>query len=250
MKKILKIILLFIFLGTFIFSAFMILKNIKEEKQSENIKEELIDLADIPEEPEKEPGFKIDFEELKKINDDIVGWIVIEDTQVNYPIVQGKNNSYYLNHSYDKNWSAYGSIFMDAESSNDFSDYNTFIYGHHTKNGSMFGEIYKYMDINFYNQHPSFYLYTPTANYKVEVFSAYIADTESDSYKQQFSNIESYKDYLKLIRSKSKYDTQVVVNYDEDKIITLYSCSHEYNRNKNDRYYIHGILNKISANDD
>lgn len=249
MKKI-KIILLILFIISFSFCIYKILGFIKEDKAAENLKDELIEIVDIPEIPSEDPQTVINFDELKKVNSDVVGWIAIEGTQINYPIVQGKNNSYYLNHSYDKKWSSYGSIFMDYESSKDFSDYNTFIYGHHTKNGSMFGEIYKYMDVNFYQEHPSFYLYTPTTNYIVEVFSVYIADTESDSYNQKFPSIESYKNYLDLIKSKSKYDTGILPKFDTDKIITLYSCSHEYNRNKNDRYFIHGILTKINENED
>jgi len=155
MKKI-KIILLFLSLVILSFSLYKIFLINKELKESNEIKEELIKIAEIPEVPMEEPTNSVDFDELKKINSNVVGWIVIEDTQVNYPIVQGKDNSYYLNHSFDKSWNSLGSIFMDYRSSNDFSDYNTFIYGHHTKNGSMFGELYKYMDATFYKEHPFF----------------------------------------------------------------------------------------------
>lgn len=186
----------------------------------------------------------MDFIELEKINSDIVGWISIDGTQINYPIVKGKNNSYYLNRSFDKTWNSYGSIFMDYKSSSDFGDYNTFIYGHHTKNGSMFGELYKYMDIKFYEEHPYFYLYSKTESYKVYVFSAYLDKTTSPSYDRSYKTIDEYKEYLDLIISKSKYKTDVNVNYENDKIITLYSCSHENNRSKDDRYFVHGLLKK------
>lgn len=200
----------------------------------------MIEIVNIPDMPSEEVDFNVDFKELKKINSDIVGWIVIEGTQVNYPIVQGKNNSYYLNHAYDKKYSSLGSIFMDYASTSNFTDENTFIYGHHTQNGSMFGEIKKYMDVNFYNEHPSFYLYTPEGNYRVDIISVYVADALSDSYNQVFTTKEEFKKYLDNVIEKSIYSTNVTIDYEIDRIITLYSCSHEYNRKKYDRYFIHG----------
>lgn len=229
-------------LVSLIYSAFKIHQIYKEEKEASKIKKELIEIIDIPDIPSEEPSFSVDFTKLKNINEDVVGWIVIEGTKINYPIVQGKNNTYYLNHSYDKKWSSFGSIFMDYKSSSDFLDYNTFIYGHHTKNGSMFGEIYKYLDESFYNEHPFFYLYTPHKNYKVEVFSAYVNKSNSNSYKDKFSSKEDYQNYLKYIIARNNYNTNVKIDFNKDKIITLYSCSRESNWAKNDRYFIHGKL--------
>lgn len=244
MKK-LKIFLLLILLSSLIYCVFEIYQIYKEEKNTADIKEELIELIDIPENIEEESPFSVNFSELQKINPDIVGWILIDGTQINYPIVQGKDNSYYLNHSYDKKWSGFGSIFMDYSSSKNFSDYNTFIYGHHTKNGSMFGEIYKYMNKSFYEEHHTYMLYTPSGNYIAEIFSAYIDNTTSESYNQKFNSIEEYKKYIDMIKEKSNYKTEVDVNVKEDKIITLYSCSHESNRQKTDRYYIHAVLRSV-----
>lgn len=241
MKKF-KLLLLAVLLLSLVYCVWNIYKIYKEEKNAANIKEELIKLIDIPDMTSEEQSFSADFSELKKINEDVVGWIVIEGTQVNYPIVQGKNNSFYLNHSYDKKWSGFGSIFMDYKASSNFSDYNTFIYGHHTKDGSMFGEIYKYMDESFYKEHPFFYLYTPNKNYKVEVFSSYVDKSNSDSYKDQFSSKENYKDYINYITGKSNYDTEIEIDFNKDKIITLYSCSREGIWAKNGRYFIHGKL--------
>ena len=245
MKKF-KIILLILFIISFAISIYSIFQIEKELLDSKKMKEELIELIEIPEEIEEEESFSIDFSELKKVNSDVVGWIVIEGTQVNYPIVQSKDNSYYLNHSFDKTWNSLGSIFMDYRSTNDFSDYNTFIYGHHTKNGSMFGELYKYMDVSFYKEHPYFYLYSPHGNYKVEIISAYLDSAESNSYVQSFDDVEEYEGYIKLITEKSIYKTNIEFDVSSDKIITLYSCSHESNRRKEDRYFIHGKLNFIN----
>lgn len=244
MKRI-RILLLVFFILSFCFCIYKILDIFKELDEAENLKEELIEIIDIPDVPSEEPEFTINFEELRKINSDVVGWIVIEDTQINYPIVQGSNNSFYLNHSYDKKWSGYGSIFLDSASSKDLSDNNTFIYGHNTQNGSMFGQLYKYMSFDYYKDHSVIYLYTPDANYKADIFSVYIDSTESNSYNQIYFSQEEYEQYIDIIKKKSRYDTQIEVNPSEDKIITLYSCSHESNRKKTDRYFIHAVLNKM-----
>lgn len=243
--KAIKVLLLFILLAMLGFSLYKINEIKKELNASEEIKEELIELVEIPEIPSEEPSFEVDFDELKKINSDVIGWIVIEGTQVNYPVVQGNNNSYYLNHSYDKKWNSLGSIFADYQSSNDFTDYNTFIYGHHTKNGSMFGELYKYMNKDFYNENNTFYLYTLNGNYEAEIFSAYLDSTISESYNQSFNSIEEFNSYIELVKEKSNYNTGVLVDATTDKIITLYSCSHESNRQKTDRYYIHAVLRSV-----
>lgn len=245
MKQI-KMFLLLLLLVVLGFSLYKINQINNELNSSQEIKEKLIELVEIPETPSDEPSFQVDFEELKKINSDVIGWIVIEGTGINYPIVQGNNNSFYLNHSYDKKWNSLGSIFADYQSSNDFSDYNTFIYGHHTRNGSMFGELYKYMDVSFYKQNRTFYLYTPTGNFTAEIFSAYIDSTDSSSYNQSFNSITEFNDYINLVKEKSNYSTDVKIDVNKDKIITLYSCSHESNRKKNDRYFIHAVLRKLS----
>lgn len=243
--KSIKILLLVLLLAILSFGLYKINQIKKELDNAEKIKEKLIELVEIPEVPSEEPSFEVNFDELKKINSDVIGWIVIEGTQVNYPIVQGNNNNYYLNHSYDKKWNSLGSIFADYQSSNNFSNYNTFIYGHHTKNGSMFGELYKYMNEEFYESHKFFNLYTPNGNYLAKVFSAYVDSTKSDSYNQSFSSVKEFEEYINLVKGKSNYDTEIEIDVAKDKIITLYSCSHESNRQKTDRYYIHAVLRSV-----
>ena len=158
--------------------------------------------------------------------------------------MKGKDNSYYLNHSYDKSYNSYGSIFIDYRSNENFSDLNTFIYGHYTSNGSMFGELKKYMEESFYKEHPFFYILTPNGNYKVDVISAYTDDALSSSYNAKFNDLNDYQRYIEKIRLKSRYSTDISVNYILDRTITLYSCSHE-SGSKTERYFIHGIMRKI-----
>lgn len=219
--RVIKYVILLISITILCFSVYSLYKIKDEHKKNDDLKQELIKEINIPDIPSEETKFTVDFEKLKNINSDVVGWIIMEGTQVNYPIVQGENNSYYLNHSYEKKYSSFGSIFLDYSSSSDLSDKNSFIYGHHTRNGSMFGELKKYMNTNFFNEHPSFYLYTPNGNYKADIFSVYTADALSDSYNQSFSSLEDFKLYIDLIKRKSRFAIDVDVNYETDKIISI-----------------------------
>ena len=109
----------------------------------------------------------------------------------------------------------------------------------------MFGELKKYMNTNFFNEHPSFYLYTPNGNYKVDVISADTDDALSSSYNAKFNDLNDYQRYIEKIRLKSRYSTDISVNYILDRTITLYSCSHE-SGSKTERYFIHGKIISLS----
>lgn len=249
-RKIESIVLL-IAVGVFIYAAlniFGILKLNKEEK------DEISEIREIVKVPDDElDEFSIDFNELLSINEDVVGWIVVEDTAISYPIVQGKDNEYYLNHTFKKYENYAGSIFMDYRANRNFEDHNTFIYGHNVFHGTMFAELSNYMDKAFLEAHPYIYLYTPTQNYKLQVASAYVDKEDSDSYKnQQYYTIEQYQEYINMIMKKSRHNTNVSLTTD-DKIVTLYTCSYESGNNPsnteaediNDRYYIHAKIIKV-----
>ena len=99
--------------------------------------------------------------------------------------------------------------------------------------------------MNFYNEHPFFFLYTPNGNYKAEVFSVYTADALSDSYDQSFASKDEFQQYIEMIRGKSKYYIDTKIDISSDRIITLYSCSREYGYSKYDRYFIHAVLRDV-----
>lgn len=243
--KLIKIFLLLLCVCSYLFCCYRFFLIFMENITSKTLKEELIEKINIPEDLTEDKSVQINFDELKNINQDVVGWINIKDSQINYPIVQGNNNSFYLNHSFEKKWSNYGSIFIDFNSSPQFNNYNTFIYGHHTKNGSMFGELYKFMNYDYYKEHNEIYLYTPTKNYIGIIFSAYLDSTTSDSYKKVIRTSVEYNEYLEIIKKKSNYKINVDIDTNVDKIITLYSCSHEPNKQKTDRYFIHAVLRSV-----
>ena len=241
MKKI-KIGILVVF-GFFFFICLYNLYSIyREEDNEKRIKQKLIDLVDISSISEED---KLDFDKLKKINPDVVGWIKVDDTNINYPILKAKDNDYYLNHSFYRKSNQLGSIFMDAKANSDFSSFNTFIYGHYTTNGVMFGQLNKYVNQSFVDNHPYFYIYTPNKNFKVEVFSSYIDNATSLSYQTSFADIDSRNEYIKLIMNKSIVKSNVTNISSDEKIVSLYSCEGIDDINKDNRYYIHGVLKEL-----
>lgn len=232
----------FIYAG---FNLFTIFKANSDEKKETN---EIREIVKVPEKPtEKElDKFTIDFKKLQAVNPDVVGWIVVLDTDISYPVVRGKDNEYYLTHTFEKSTNYAGSIFMDYRNSPDLSDSNTFIYGHNVFHGTMFAQLEDYMDENFFKNHPYVYYYTPTANYKLQVMSTYVAKGDSPSYKMQFSGPEDYQNYINYVKGLSRYDSGVMMS-SADHMLTLYTCSYDDGRNPDnteieyldERYFIH-----------
>ena len=244
MKKIFKVLYILLFLLISVFCFYNAYKIKNEQKELAEEQQELIEIAEIPDKAEEieEKNDEINFQDLININSDFVGWIKIEGTNINYPIVQGTNNTYYLKHSFYKEYSNAGSIYMDATANSNFESKNTFIYGHYTSDGSMFGQLGKYMKQGFYDKHKEIYIYTSEQNYKLEVFSVHVDKASSKSYQMNFTTDEAYKDYIELMKSYSVIKSDIVVDYTNDRIVTLYSCSHERGHAKDDRYFIHAKL--------
>ena len=183
---------------------------------------------------EGEPAIKVDFGALQKINSDIIAWIYCPDTQINYPVVQGKDNEYYLNHLLDGSYNANGTLFMDYRCVPD--DRNTIIYGHNMRSGNMFGELVNYKRQAFYNKHPVMYLFTPDASYKLHLFAGVVVDSESLVY-----SAEPSEGGLTLWKDCSTFQSNVTV-LPEDKLVTLSTCSYEYD---NARYVVMATMEKL-----
>lgn len=129
------------------------------------------------------PPISIDFKALRAENPDVIGWIYCEDTPINYPVLYGTTNEQYLHTDYTGAYNIDGSIFVDCDNTNTFTDSNTIIYGHHMNSGSMFASLENWKDQSFYNDHPIMWLLTPTKNYKVVLFSGREVNAHSDLYQ-------------------------------------------------------------------
>ena len=182
-----------------------------------------------------------DFAALSAINKDTIGWVYCADTHIDYPVVQGADNDYYLHRLFEGGYAAAGSIFLDAENHPDFSDFHMILYGHHMKNGSMFRDLEKYKDEEFFKAHPIFILMTPEKNYAVEIFSGYVSSVNEDSWKLYFTDHEDMAAWIDEICQKSDVDTGIVPQI-SDRILTLSTCSYEFS---DARYVLHGVLHEL-----
>lgn len=170
------------------------------------------------------PLLAVDFNQLKKVNSEVVGWIYFKNSNISYPIVKGTDNSYYLNHTFRKEINSSGSIFMDNVNDSSFKDLHTIIYGHNMKNGTMFGTLNKYYDKEFFKSNPYFWIYTLNGTYRCEIFSAYITKSTSESYNKKFTSKDEYDKFLKNLVNEAMYNTGVTVTKD-DLIISLSTCT-------------------------
>lgn len=186
----------------------------------------------------KTPAITMDFEKLAEINTDIIGWIIIPDTNVNYPLLKGETNDTYLRHAYNKKSNRMGSIFMDYRSKADLSDRHTIIYGHNMKNNSMFSVLLRYDDQSFYDKHRYFYIHQPTGYLKYEIFSAYMVTVPSSLYTIGFTSDAQFDPYVKQFTS----DTWIASNVfptGSDKVVTLSTCGSD---SDTERFVVHGYL--------
>lgn len=240
-------IALIIAIIVFLLSAFKLYQIFSEYKKGENEYEKIQKLAVTKNEktPEGADPFRVDFEALKGINPDVIGWIRFDEpSEINYPIVQGEDNEEYLTRTFEANDYKLGTLFADVGNKGDFSDRNTFIYGHNMKNKTMFAQLLAYEEQDFYKKNPYFYIYTPDGKVsKYQIFSAGVVKDTSGSYQVAYESDEAYQAYLDLIRAASAYDTQTEVNV-QSQIVSLSTCT---NVRDEDRLLVHGV--KIGTED-
>lgn len=187
--------------------------------------------------------YSVDFDSLRAVNGDVVGWLLQEGTEINFPIVQGEDNEYYLNHLYTGAVNRTGAVFADANNSPYFSDMCTYLYGHNRKNGSMFASIPNYMDHDYYEEHPTLTLITPYEDYIAEVFACVRESTEQDQTwrVRQFGRRAEYDEFVQSILERSTLDTGVVPKWG-DQLLALCTCTNEVHE---DRYIVFARLRPI-----
>lgn len=183
---------------------------------------------------------QVDFDALLADAPDTVGWLYTMDGEVNLPIVQGEDNQYYLRRLPNGEYSFGGSLFLDYLATPDFSDTISFIYGHNMRNGSMLQPITAYQKQAYYDAYPVMYLLTPNQNYKLEVFSGYVTDVESEAYTFNFASDEEKEGYIQMLQNMSDFVSEVEVTV-EDEILCLSTCTYEYE----DARYV--VFSKMTA---
>ena len=166
----------------------------------------------------------VDFERLQEENKDIIAWLYCPDTEINYPVVQSKDNEYYLRRLLDGTWNIAGTLFMDYRNAADCSDLHTIIYGHNMNDGSMFGSLKKYKDDGFWKENQYFTVYSETTAYRYRIFSYEDAVNGGDVYKVGYQPGEEYQKFIDQMIKDSDVDTGVKPQT-SNKILTLSTCT-------------------------
>lgn len=177
--------------------------------------------------PIKQTALSADFESLEQINNQSTAWILSDDGTINYPVVQGTDNEYYLDHLIDGTYNFNGSIFMDFRNAKDLSDKNTFIYGHNMLDGTMFASLSLYSSEGYYEEHPELLLMTPDGSYSLQVFAGSTVPGNSDVYQLNYNGDEDFLAYLEKVRAISHFSSSVEVGA-ADRIVTLSTCAYDY----------------------
>ena len=193
-------------------------------------------------------GSAMDFTSLLTQNEDLVAWLQIADTVVDYPVVQGEDNEFYVNHRFDRKYSRAGTLFMDYRNAQQFEDQNTIIYGHHMGNGTMFCSLKDYKKQAYFDEHPTLMLYTPEGDYRIELFAGYVVpirDTALPCFYMNYEDEAAFMEYIAEAKRRSTFDSEVEVT-PMDRIITLCTCTYEV---YNARYVLQGKLVPMNASD-
>jgi sortase B len=166
----------------------------------------------------------VDFDSLIEINPDIVGWIFLEGTPINYPVVQGEDNDYYLFRLFDGRSNPSGSIFMDYLNDPDMRDPHTILYGHHMQDGSMFAALEFYMSQEFYEEHPFIFYITPEREYVIKPFAGYTTDVYSSSWQLEFESDREKEEWIAERRERSDFVSEVEA-LPSHRFVNLTTCS-------------------------
>ena len=207
-------------------------ENIEPESEEKGENREIIS-TESTEEQNEETERILQVKQLQAQNTDIVGWLEIENTNINYPVLQGTDNSYYMTHNYKKENSKNGSIFLNADYNWNIPSNNLLIYGHNLGNGMMFQELLKYEEESFYREHPVIRFTTAEEDAEYEIISAFKSRVYYKSEKNVFryyyfinsKSEEEYNQFVKNAKNASLYPIDATASYG-DQLITLSTCSY------------------------
>lgn len=249
-RKWVIVVFLLFFLSIFIFSAYKLYSWHNDNKEIETIADDVVKDTKVKEKEDTENTeninppdnrdndywnyikmslLEVDFNELLAKNPDTVGWIQVKGTNINYPIVQTTDNSYYLNHAFDKTSNDAGWVFMDYRNDAVNFNQNTIIYAHSRLTGSMFGSLKNILNSSWYtnkNNH-IIRLSTPIENTMWQVFSVYTIPKESYYITPSFNSNEAYLEFLNTMKSRSEVEFSAEVNTN-DKVLTLSTCKDNF----------------------
>lgn len=219
-KKIVFVLFVLLCIVGIVFSSYKIInwkKDVDSNKTIQHkLKKKIVIIKD---------EYKIDFKSLKESNPDTIAYIKVNNTNIDYVVVKGNDNDYYLKHNFEKKWNVAGWIFADYRNKFDGNDKNIIIYGHNTKDGSMFETLRNVLNSDWYRNEENYKvtLVTESGVYYYKVFSTYSIENEDYYITTSFNNDEEFNEFVKKIKSRSNYNYNVDVS-GTDNILTLSSC--------------------------
>ena len=174
-----------------------------------------------------EPETGLDFDALREINPDVIGWLYYEDTIIDYPVVQGENNEMYLSMLFDRTWGGCGTLFADCVTEAPFRQFNTIVYGHHMKDGTMFACLKELRDPEYCAEHPKLKLITPEGVFDLEIWAFLNEPADSGVYVTNISSKDDRQNYIDLVEDLADYTTDVKVST-KDRLVMLSTCAYEF----------------------
>ena len=232
-REVLRRIIFTLSLIVFIWSSYKIVVTLNEYRSNKKTYQEVQEFApEVIDNEEGEKSYSLtpeDYDKLLGINGDFKAWITVPNTNINYPVVQTTDNSYYLTNNFKRESNAGGAIFIGCDNISPFDERNTIIHGHNMRDGSMFASLNKFKEESFFTENKYIYINTRDSVLKYEVFSTYVEEANIESYKYLFSTDEEYVDFLNTIKNKSMHYRDGIDLTKDDKIITLSTCTYEIN---------------------
>ena len=224
-KKIKLAIIYTIFLIIVVFSIGQIARLSNQKHETEELISKINSYITEDVQSNQEKKHIVDFQGLKTINPETKGWIRINGIGIDIPIVQGKDNNYYLNHSFDKSYNVCGWAFADCRNALDGTDKNIIIFGHNRKDGNIFSKMTEILNANWYEkeENKNIIFITEEGEATYEVFSIYQTKVEDYYIQTHFNSEEQYQDFLNIIESRSTKDYKTKLTA-KDKILTLSTC--------------------------
>ncbi|MBP3890622.1 MAG: class B sortase [Solobacterium sp.] len=234
-------------LGVAAFSGWKLYTGLKAYREGNQTYDNLVEYTQAGDTSGGSVEAAIDFEALKRINPDFVGWLKLDGTIINYPVVQGADNAYYLEHLFNGDVNHMGCIFMHYGNNKDMTDKNTWIFAHHTNNGSMFYTLENYKSQSFYDEHPQFTFETPDALYLIEPVAGTVLSGDefgietfmpSENYTY---NSQEFMDWVQFFVNQSTFKSNITIQ-ESDQIVTMVTCTDDYH---NARYALISRLTKV-----
>ena len=233
------------FLGVMLFSLWHLIPLLLQEHEDNETQKQMEQMVLVEDDKDEKKIVTLqpDWDALQSSNPDIIGWIYVPDTEINYPIVQGSDNDFYLDHSSLKASNTIGAIFLDANAASDFSNFQSIIYGHSVMNSSvMFTQIASFADSSFFEAHPYLYLLTPKGTYRCDILALTKTDSKSDLYQTWFGSDAQKTDYFNRMYAQADLSREVEDVSTQDSLIMLSTCDLDYGLDSDKRILLHARL--------